>query len=132
MGGWEVFKCVEDAKSFDAAVRLLGGEYKGSLGPLTNDVDDPAYKSAYVLIGAVGIVQSEAPFEKYCFSNRMILGVTVSMEHRYRMRRPLFLLARRGPCLYDEVGAVTRPVLVCRSATPPTKELAQLLLLIRR
>jgi len=72
--GWEVFKCVEDAKSFDAAVRLLGGEYKGSLGPLTNDVDDPAYKSAYVLIGAVGIVQSEAPFEKYCLSESHDLG----------------------------------------------------------
>lgn len=72
--GWEVFKCAEDARSFDAAVRLLGGEYTGSLGPLTDDVDDPAYKSAYLLIGAVGVAQSKAPFEKYCLSESHELG----------------------------------------------------------
>lgn len=64
--GWEVFRCPNDVMHFQKSVQLLGGKYSGSLGTQTSDPSGGDYKSAYLLVGAVG---GDAVVEKYCTSD---------------------------------------------------------------
>merc|ERR1712137_435788 len=64
--GWEVYRCPNDAMNFQQSVRLLGGNYSGPLSTPSSDPSGGDYKSAYLLVGAVG---GDAFAEKYCTSD---------------------------------------------------------------